>query len=125
MARNHPDDSHHAAVLVLQQVTVIEEVARHAASKIDQYADAGVGARPRPERNLHRIEVLPLIRREGCAIASGQLEMNLVDMELVHFARAVLDRPFLDRALRGDYGRGAVGLKARGVAPSTVMKYFD
>jgi hypothetical protein len=105
IARFNSDNVHHAQILVAEDVTVEDEVAKIIPTEVDTERDAGewvVGILV-PEWNLDHVEVLAGDSR--CPLGPIQLEIilrfhekiKLMEVEFVVFGRAVLDGPFFDR----------------------------
>jgi hypothetical protein len=91
---------------------VENEVANVMSTEVDTERDAGKCGFSVPERNLDHVEVLAgdSGRRFEIILRFHQ-KMQLMEVELVVFGRAVLDGPFLDRALGGDDVGGTVGIE--------------
>src|SRR5258707_12607477 len=82
-AWNHPDNRHHSTVFVLQDVTVIDEVANVRAAKIHSHRHARIRSMPTPVGDVNHVEHLAVLRRDYGTISPKQHEMNLMDMELM------------------------------------------
>src|ERR1700732_4953420 len=87
VARVHPDDRHHAVVLVAEDVAVIDEVADVRAAEVHAHLDARERARARPVRDLEHVEVLAV--RDRHAVLLELQEVDLGPVELVVLAGPV------------------------------------
>src|SRR5580692_3086002 len=86
---------HHAAILVVEDVTVIDEGSRNVGiPEIHPYSNAGVWSRPCPVRDDHG--VLQLGIRHRYAVDGFHQEVDLVDVEGVHLAGVINDSPIFD-----------------------------
>src|ERR1700761_2769063 len=96
--RQHLNHAHHPAVFVLQDVAVIRKHAnRLRAAEIHPQLHAWVCALPIPIRKIDGVSQAAFLH--GLAIALQNLKMQLVNMEIVRFRRAILHHPIFHRAL--------------------------
>src|SRR6476619_3271556 len=102
LLRLHPDDGHHAGVLVIENVTMVEEIAHNRAAEIHPYLDVWIFACAVPVADLVRIPPLLLIFRHGLSIFLQNLEVNLVHVKFMNLERTILDDPILHSAFPGD-----------------------
>src|ERR1700719_5126995 len=82
-------------------MAVINKISNNWSAKIDPHLHARIWAFTAPERHIHRVEELPLLRRHWFAVLLQQQEMGLMDVKFVNFFAPVLDRPVLNRTPRG------------------------
>ena len=103
----HPDDRHHAVILVAENVAMVYEVADIESSEVHANRDARIGMVrvSVPVGHLDHVKVLALDRRIGLAAVDLEVvlrqhqEMDLMDMEVMVFQAAVLD-PSVRRRVR-------------------------
>src|ERR1700676_3980221 len=116
---NHPNDVHHAQVLVAENVAMKDEIANVVPAEIHAERDAGewMFRVLVPERNLDRIQVLAVVGEyllgavEFEVVLRFHQEVNLMDVKCVIFERTVLDGPLFHRSLSGhDVGR-SIGIE--------------
>src|SRR5580704_12733665 len=109
--RLYPNRTHHARVLVIEQMAVVRERADGGGiAKIHAQLDGRVVVHfRRPVGDVDRVAQEWLVH--GNPEPIDDLEMDLVDMERVKLARMVLDDPVLDIALVCD----EIWSRARGV----------
>src|SRR5580698_2115873 len=81
MRRFHSNDRHHAAVLVSENMAMVDEIADQRAAEIHPHFNARVRPRARPIRYLNRVEILPVAHRN--AVLFQRQEMNLMNVEFV------------------------------------------
>ena len=91
---------------------MIDEVADVGSPEIHAKSDARIGALAAPVGDVDHVAVLAV--EAGLPSLCDHEEVNLVDVELVIFARAIFDGPVFHRALRGDDGRRIVGVEEFG-----------
>ena len=116
----YANDSHHAVILVAQNMAVENEIAHVRTAKVHPQRYARIRSRAGPVRHVNRIQILPSARYRNSVLRHFE-EVNLVNVELVVFERAVLNRPVFHRTLRRYDRRRIVGIKQRRCRPSTVM----
>lgn len=92
---SHANRCHHAAILVLENMAVIDEIAGRRATEIHADLDAWIWAASRPVGNLEGIEILTVAHRR--AVLLELQKMYLMNMQVVGFYGAVLDNPVFDR----------------------------
>ena len=95
-SRQNSDDRHHAAIFVIEDMAVIDEVADVRSSKIHPHRDTGIWTSSLPKWDVNRIEDLLIFRGDRLTIPCHEREMDLVHVEFVIFFRAILDDPILD-----------------------------
>src|ERR1700683_5260414 len=107
--RQHPDDRHHAVILVAEDVAVVHEIADVLAAEVHSNRDARIWSGCGPVANLLHIQHLLLVGRNRHPVYRHQQKVNLMHMELVRFYRVVLDSPVFHRSLGGGDGGRIVG----------------
>src|ERR1700751_2185800 len=109
-SRQHPDDCHHAVVLMFSNMAMVGEVAYNGSAKIHPKFNAGERMFPVtiPKRDLDGIQKLTIDASIWPAavlfkvVLRQHAEVNLVNVKFVVLQGVVLDSPVLHRPLPRD-----------------------
>ena len=109
--RKHADNRHHAEILMIENVAVLDEVADCRPAEIHLDLDVCRIAFAVPIGHLEDIVELLLLFRNLDAIDGFHQEVDLMHVEFMDLRCAVLDRPFLHGAPCRRYRRWRVGIE--------------
>src|SRR4051812_19639337 len=106
LGRLHPNDRHHASILMVEDVAVINKITDDCPAEVHPHLDIRIFPSAIPVRHLENVVPLLLFFRDRFPVHFHHLEMDLVHVEFMHLEGTVLDGPVFHRAFGGnDRGR--------------------